>query len=110
MCKILQKIVLKSKKIAQLEKISTDGVCSVYIFFHLWDSVGECGKSVGRVWEECGKSVGRVCEECGKSVGKVWEECGKSVGRVWEECGESVGRVWGECGESVGRVWGLRIH
>ena len=57
----------------------------------MWE---ECGKSVGRVWEECG-------EECVKSVGRVWKECGKSVVRVWEECEKSVGRVCEECEKSV---------
>ena len=36
MRKIVQNIVWKSKKLAEPEKSSTDGVSSVSIFFHLW--------------------------------------------------------------------------
>ena len=36
MRKLVQKIACKTKKLAQLEKISTDGVSRVSIFFHLW--------------------------------------------------------------------------
>ena len=32
----MQIIACKTEKLAQLEKISTDGVTSVSIFFHLW--------------------------------------------------------------------------
>ena len=35
MRKLVQKIACKTEKLAQLEKISTDGVTSVTIFFHL---------------------------------------------------------------------------
>ena len=35
MCKILQKIAFNPKKLAQLEKISTDGVTRVNLFMHL---------------------------------------------------------------------------
>ena len=36
MRKLVQKIACKTEKLAPLEKISTDGISSVSIFFHLW--------------------------------------------------------------------------
>eukprot|EP00961_Rhodomonas_salina_P282312 3814610-Rhodomonas_salina.1 len=96
------------------------------------ESVGRCGKGVGRVREGCDASVGRVREAsvCGASVrrerrrhakrsARLWGECGKDggfvgkgMGCVWEARGKLVRRVrkevesvWEERGKSAGRVW-----